>query len=85
VRVLPPEDDHGPGELGTAIERVEKALDVVPDDRSEGRELLSSLKRDQERLAALLDEASDEWVYEDLIYHFWHQSFKVTPAALTGC
>jgi hypothetical protein len=49
----------------------------VPDDRPEARELLSNLKRDRERLAALLDEASDEWGSEDLIYRFWHQSFKV--------
>lgn len=49
----------------------------MPDERPEARELLSNLKRDRDRLAAVPDRASDEWGYEDLIYRFWHQSFKV--------
>jgi hypothetical protein len=28
-------------------------------------------------LAALLKRINDEWVYEDLVYRFYHQSFKV--------
>lgn len=47
------------------------------DDRPAARELLTNLKRDRVRLAAELDRASGEWGYEDLIYRFWHQSFKV--------
>ena len=47
------------------------------DDRPAARELLTNLKRDHVRLAAELDRASGEWGYEDLIYRFWHQSFKV--------
>lgn len=50
---------------------------VVLDDRPEARELLSNLKRDRDQLRAILDRASDDWGYEDLIYRFWHQSFKV--------
>lgn len=50
---------------------------VVPDDRPEARELLSNLKRDRDQLGAILDRASGEWGYEDFIYRFWHQSFKV--------
>lgn len=47
------------------------------DDRPAARELLTNLKRDQVRLAAELDRASGEWGYEDFVYRFWHQSFKV--------
>jgi hypothetical protein len=50
---------------------------MVPDHHPEARELLNNLKRDRGSLAALLDRTADEWVYEDLIYRFWHQSFKV--------
>lgn len=49
----------------------------VPDDRSEVRELLANIKRDHATLVALLDRVSDEWVCEDLVYRFWHQSWKV--------
>ena len=47
------------------------------DDRPEARELLRNLKRDRARVVSELDRTSGEWGYEDLIYRFWHQSFKV--------
>lgn len=50
---------------------------MMTDDRAEARELLGNLKRDRDTFAALLDRTANEWVYEDLVYRFWHQSFKV--------
>lgn len=47
------------------------------DDRPAARELLANLKRDQARLAGSLERVSGHWGYEDPIYRFWHQSFKV--------
>ena len=39
--------------------------------------LLESLKRRQDALAKALAACSDHWGYEDPIYRFYHQSFKV--------
>jgi hypothetical protein len=39
--------------------------------------LLLSLRRDRPELEKLLKEHSDHWGYEDPIYRFYHQSFKV--------
>jgi hypothetical protein len=39
--------------------------------------LLRSLRRDQGELARHLEEVSGHWGYEDPIYRFYHQSFKV--------
>lgn len=39
--------------------------------------LLQSLRRDRGELAKLLSECSNHWGYEDPIYRFYHQSFKV--------
>jgi hypothetical protein len=47
------------------------------DDRPEVLALHSALKRDLARLEALLAEIEDHWSYEDGIYRFYHQSFKV--------
>jgi len=52
----------GPG--GQAAADVEEAL-------------LRNLRRDKAALAKLLQENSDHWGYEDSIYRFYHQSFKV--------
>ena len=40
-------------------------------------ELLANLKSQLPELAALLQEINSPWLYEDLIYRFYHQSFKV--------
>lgn len=39
--------------------------------------LLLNLKRDRPELEKLLAQCSDHWGYEDPIYRFYHQSFKV--------
>ena len=39
--------------------------------------LLQSLRRDRSELEKLLAECSDHWGYEDSVYRFYHQSFKV--------
>jgi hypothetical protein len=40
-------------------------------------DLLRSLRRDRQELEKLLAECSDHWGYEDPVYRFYHQSFKV--------
>ena len=39
--------------------------------------LLSNIKHNLNILEKLLDKASGEWYYEDQVYRFYHQSFKV--------
>jgi hypothetical protein len=39
--------------------------------------LLLSLRRDRHDLESLLERCSDHWGYEDPVYRFYHQSFKV--------
>jgi hypothetical protein len=39
--------------------------------------LLRSLRRDRQELESLLQACSDHWGYEDPVYRFYHQSFKV--------
>ena len=41
------------------------------------RELLNRIKENLPNLKALLEEVNGHWYYEDLIYRFYHQSFKV--------
>lgn len=40
-------------------------------------ELLANIQARWSELAELLEEISSHWVYEDLVYRFYHQSFKV--------
>lgn len=40
-------------------------------------ELLANIQAKMPELEKLLDEISSHWVYEDRIYRFYHQSFKV--------
>ena len=40
-------------------------------------EFLRSLRRDREELEILLARCGDRWIYEDSVYRFYHQSFKV--------
>src|SRR5207253_11367878 len=47
------------------------------DDRPEVAILFSKLVTTLPELEALLDKCSSHWVYEDGIYRFYHQSFKV--------
>lgn len=47
------------------------------DDRPDVAELLSNLKQHRDRLQQLLDRVADEPWVTDLVYRFWHHSFKV--------
>jgi hypothetical protein len=46
-------------------------------DRTVESELIRSLKTQLPGLKALLDDSSSHWGYEDPIYRFYHQSYKV--------
>jgi hypothetical protein len=46
-------------------------------DRTSESELLESVRARLPDLKALLEESSSHWGYEDPIYRFYHQSFKV--------
>ena len=46
-------------------------------DRTSELQLLLNLKARLQDLTALLQESSSHWGYEDPIYRFYHQSFKV--------
>lgn len=39
--------------------------------------LLSNIKKKLPEIRKLLQEVSSHWIYEDLIYRFYHNSFKV--------
>jgi hypothetical protein len=41
------------------------------------RDLLSAIKSRRDGLAQLLEKVSGHWDYEDPVYRFYHQSFKV--------
>lgn len=47
------------------------------DRRASEEALLRNLRSRQPELAALFDECSSHWGFEDPIYRFYHQSFKV--------
>jgi hypothetical protein len=47
------------------------------DERPEVRQLLKNIKAALPGLRKLFRESSDHWSYEDRIYRFYHQSFKV--------
>ena len=47
------------------------------DERPEVLQLWASLRAAVPELEALLDKCTDHWGYEDLVYRFYHQSFKV--------
>ena len=40
-------------------------------------ELLANIKKRWSKLSKLLEEVNSHWQYEDRIYRFYHQSFKV--------
>ncbi|MGH9428446.1 MAG: hypothetical protein ACRD2L_19340 [Terriglobia bacterium] len=47
------------------------------DSLQKDNELLESIQARWSDLAELLKEINSHWVYEDLVYRFYHQSFKV--------
>lgn len=48
-----------------------------PDDREEVKRLLENIRAHRSSLEKLLEACSDHWGYEDPIYRFYHQSWKV--------
>ena len=63
---VPP--SFSPGEWNAFLRR--------PDDRPVVAALLANLKRDHDALVRLLQQYSGD-LYEDTVYRFYHQSFKV--------
>ncbi len=49
----------------------------MPIKRNKDEELLANIHARWPELNELLKEVNSRWVYEDLIYRFYHQSFKV--------
>ena len=49
----------------------------MPKEHKEEMELLKQIAANLTSLEALLQSCSDHWGYEDPIYRFYHQSFKV--------
>ncbi len=47
------------------------------DDRDHIIQLLKNIKEKMPELKKLLEDVNGHWVYEDLIYRFYYQSFKV--------
>ena len=46
-------------------------------DRSAEQRLLANIKQSLSELDTLLDRTHSHWGYEDYVYRFYHQSFKV--------
>ena len=47
------------------------------DDRPKVTKFFSNLKAALPELEALVKECNSDWVYDDCVYRFYHQSFKV--------
>jgi hypothetical protein len=69
-------DDPSTG-LMTSMEYKGKEALVDLDNRPLARELFSNLKDNLPELEKLFEDCPGPWGYEDLIYRFYHQSFKV--------
>lgn len=70
-----PEPPAEPANIASAAESPIAAEPEVPP--SAEQILLQNLRRDRAELEQLLAEVSNHWGYEDPIYRFYHQSFKV--------
>lgn len=53
------------------------AFDRGEDDRKATQALFSNLKTKLPKLIQLLEDCNGHWAYEDLVYRFYHKSFKV--------
>ena len=51
--------------------------DYFTEVKEKENQLLSNIKANLSALEMLLEEVSSHWVYEDSIYRFYYQSFKV--------
>jgi len=76
---------HGHVEWIQPFEETGQAIEAAPPEAEQeappvgGAEkaLLANLRRDRRELERLLQESSSHWGYEDPVYRFYHQSFKV--------
>lgn len=50
---------------------------MVDDQHRSDAQLLANIKRDLPALTALVDQVEGHWAEEDMVYRFWHRSFKV--------
>lgn len=55
-------------------------MTTIADRERLEREMFVSLKRELPNLEALLVTVNSSWSYEDMVYRFYHQSFKVFGA-----
>jgi hypothetical protein len=67
-----PTPDAGVDEIRADVEGQDP-----PPAESEEEALLRALRRERPELEKLLQKCSDHWGYEDQVYRFYHQSFKV--------
>jgi hypothetical protein len=60
-------------------QKAEAPADLSPETSRDALEaaLLARMQAQHEALKALLDASSDHWGFEDPVYRFYHQSFKV--------
>lgn len=78
-------DENMPVTLARELRGLGHEVDTVPQEGLAGRDdeeiwaaaQRESLRRDRAELQELLDRCSDHWGYEDPVYRFYHQSFKV--------
>jgi hypothetical protein len=70
---------YGTIEMVRREEEPSPAVSEAGEDAASNPEeaLLQNLRRDREELERLLARCDDRWVYEDSMYRFYHQSFKV--------
>jgi hypothetical protein len=54
-----------------------EAIDSIAERQRLERALLDNLKKQRPALHDLLERINDKWCYEDGLYRFYHQSFKV--------
>ncbi len=66
-----------PEELPPETMPADPPASATAQDRLEEDQLLAALHTNRPDLESLLERASDHWGYEDPVYRFWHQSFKV--------
>ncbi len=78
----PPTPEKGPTKdlpwaVGMAPEAKERFLQMAAEQRRAEEVLLKAVKENLPRLEELLKKFGNHWGYEDPIYRFYHQSFKV--------
>lgn len=78
IRSIDEAGDEGDGERNDAVSLAKPASGATQEGgaAAEGA-LLANLRRDRRELEELLRQCSDHWGYEDPVYRFYHQSFKV--------